>query len=283
MVRCSCPASVKGWLNSDKKLSGRSLLRYHRDSVAQVVMENFTAHKWLPWQFIVTPKRWWESASNQKTFIQWLQAELNISQLDHWYSVRHDTILCQSGGAALLNHFGSLREALSQVYPNHPWQTQLFATQPRTGLFTSNQEWSSDKKTQFSQVEQILTIRKPEDWYSVSLKQIRLAGGTLMSFLLLLHPKSILLGASLLDQYANSLPILLSSVYSKHEWLPWRFRSIPRNFWEEVNNARAFLDWVAKDLKLNDLEGWYNVNYRLMKSKYKGTKGCFIFTHFPTS
>ena len=54
---------------------------------------------------------------------------------------------------------------------------------------------------------------------------------------------------------------MLSQVYPDYEWLPWKFDTVPRNFWLDVNNQRKFLEWAGKELKIKDMSDWYNVTW----------------------
>jgi hypothetical protein len=71
-------------------------------------------------------------------------------------------------------------------------------------------------------------------------------------------------GADLLaNKCNNSLSLLLSKVYPEYEWLPWKFVKCPQNFWNDVKNQRQFMDWAAKELKVNELSDWYNVSLKV--------------------
>jgi hypothetical protein len=67
----------------------------------------------------------------------------------------------------------------------------------------------------------------------------------------------------LLNKYSNSTSILLSKLYPEYDWLPWKFAICPRNFWDDIENQRKFMDWAAKELKVKDMSDWYNVSQRV--------------------
>ena len=51
------------------------------------------------------------------------------------------------------------------------------------------------------------------------------------------------------------------TLYPEYPWLPWKFDTIPRRFWENSENRRNFFDWVKTQLSITDNTDWYNVRY----------------------
>ena len=70
------------------------------------------------------------------------------------------------------------------------------------------------------------------------------------------------LGASaLISKIYNSNTLnCFSAVYPEYDWLPWRLKHVPTGYWSSADNRKKFLDWAGKELKLNTLDDWYNVN-----------------------
>ena len=67
-------------------------------------------------------------------------------------------------------------------------------------------------------------------------------------------------GLSLLVlKYSASPYKLLSAIYPDYDWLPWKFPKSLKNFWTDVKNQRKFMDWAAKELKIKEMDDWYNV------------------------
>jgi hypothetical protein len=62
-----------------------------------------------------------------------------------------------------------------------------------------------------------------------------------------------------MKRYHGSLAHHLHALYPNHYWEEWRFKSIPRGFWNNPDNRTRFLDQAAKELKVKDLEDWYSV------------------------
>jgi hypothetical protein len=70
--------------------------------------------------------------------------------------------------------------------------------------------------------------------------------------------------ASILNNKHHSSPSsLLSTVYPDYDWLPWKFYTCPRHYWEDIKNQRKFMDWVGKQLSVQDMSDWYNVSFKV--------------------
>jgi hypothetical protein len=62
---------------------------------------------------------------------------------------------------------------------------------------------------------------------------------------------------------------LLNATYPHHTWYEWLFPVVPRSFWEDANNRRAFLEWFAREKGFTSLDDWYRVSTAEFK-KYGG-------------
>jgi hypothetical protein len=76
-----------------------------------------------------------------------------------------------------------------------------------------------------------------------------------------LHKK---VGRNLLHKYNSSPYLLLSSVFPDQEWLPWKFANAPKNFWNQIENQRKFMDWAGKQLNIKDMSDWYKVTQEVV-------------------
>jgi hypothetical protein len=72
----------------------------------------------------------------------------------------------------------------------------------------------------------------------------------------------------MLNKYNGSTSLLVSSVYPEYDWLPWKFTACPRNYWDNINKQRKFVDWASKQLKIEDMSDWYKVTQKVNKCKY---------------
>jgi hypothetical protein len=74
-------------------------------------------------------------------------------------------------------------------------------------------------------------------------------------------------GACLIELYNNSPSQLLSKVFPDYNWLPWRFGTCPRNFWDDAKNQRNFMDWAATQLNIKEMSDWYKITAKVTYHK----------------
>lgn len=58
-------------------------------------------------------------------------------------------------------------------------------------------------------------------------------------------------GDSLFDQ--------LKRTYPDHEWLEWKFLTVPNGFWDIRANRLRYVEWAAKQCGVTKLDDWYSV------------------------
>ena len=64
-------------------------------------------------------------------------------------------------------------------------------------------------------------------------------------------------------RYQGSPIRLLAEVYPEYNWLPWRYAKCPENYFDDLKNQRKFLEWVAFELKIKEINDWYKVSYKV--------------------
>jgi hypothetical protein len=47
----------------------------------------YPQYEWLPWKFKRAPYGFWESATNQLQFMDWVGKQLNVKEMIDWYNV----------------------------------------------------------------------------------------------------------------------------------------------------------------------------------------------------
>jgi len=72
-----------------------------------------------------------------------------------------------------------------------------------------------------------------DDWYGITNEQIQKKGG---------H--------RLMELYHNSPVRALTTIYPDHDWQLWKFSKIPPKFWDNVENVRQFLKYLAARLSI---------------------------------
>jgi hypothetical protein len=70
-------------------------------------------------------------------------------------------------------------------------------------------------------------------------------------------------GSGLMRMYNYSPSAMVTSLYPEYEWLPWKFSGTPRNYWEDVNNIKKYMDWAGKLLGITDKADWQKISYKV--------------------
>lgn len=217
---------------------GGTLLHQYNSSTLNMLQTLFPEHRWLPWRFHYPPRGYWEDLKNQRSAMDWLAAELNIQQMEDWYSVTIKQ-LCDSGGATMLKNFfdGSPARMIQTLYPEHEWFPWKF--------HRTRKEWLANKQL-LNMLARQLQIVKWEDWYDVTKQQLQVTKCD-----------------HVLEPFANSLSTMLMSLLphptnppytdianstsrAPHsQWLPWKFKTgPPPKFWRHKPNLRQYFDWL---------------------------------------
>lgn len=166
-----------------------------------------------------------------------LTKSLGIVNLDDWHSVTLAQVRANGGSTLLQKHQNSLPALLRAHYPNHRWLTWRFPHVPR-GHFDDPQ----NRAECVNWLAERLGIDRLDGWYEVSVRDVSREGGR-----------------KILRRFGDSLSDMLVTVYPDHEWEPWKFKGVPKGFWDERENQRRFGDWLGKQLGIKELGDWYNV------------------------
>lgn len=74
-----------------------------------------------------------------------------------------------------------------------------------------------------------LGFKEMDGWYTIKQEEINKHGGQ-----------------GLLRHHYNCSPSkALQEVYPEHNWLLWKFNSIPKSYWDAKNHQREFLEWLV--------------------------------------
>jgi hypothetical protein len=124
---------------------------------------------------------------------------------------------------------------LRTVYPEYNWK------KPER---KPNGHWDDlyNQKAFFDELAIRLNIKKPEDWYSVSVEKVMKMGGSFIH-----------------KRYNGSLMRALSGVYPRQQWKEPR-KQMPSGYWKDTKNQRLFFDKLASKLGLQKPEDWYSVS-----------------------
>lgn len=151
-------------------------------------------------------------------------------------------LLCPTGATLLKLYKSSPSEIVMNLIPNHEWLRWKFKN-TRKGWWEvrENQlaftEWFKHKLLFPDQPERKVSMYEGlEVFYNVTIDEFNAHGGR-----------------SLIKLYNDSFIKAITTLYDKHHWLPWKFRTVPRGFWGSHTNRRQYLEWLMKH------EGWKSV------------------------
>jgi hypothetical protein len=143
-----------------------------------------------------SPRGFWKVNDNHQRFFNWLYIELGYKSMDDWYQVTKD-VIAKNGGHGLLDCYNdSISKALQTSYPEHDWMIRRFKLVPH-GYWQSLLTDTRETKRMIDWLGRQLSIQCLDDWYRVSLEQIR---------------RWIQIESS------KDLDLMLKSSYPEHQW-----------------------------------------------------------------
>lgn len=195
-------------------LGGAGLFNHH-SSLESALRVAYPDVEWQPPKFIEykrAPRGYWLHRSTQKARLKKIGKELgvkevlflfshlllltltHIPQLKGWYSISTRQVR-ERGGFGALKYHGTLEAALRAVYPEFPWEAGSFNEHRKAphGFWLDNQNLHKvlekvEKELGISQVPPqtphvpidvlLLPHAKPEDWYSITLADLKSLGFT---------------------------------------------------------------------------------------------------------
>ena len=170
--------------------------------------------------------------------------------MDDWYNVTQDVIKRNGGGRFMIDYYkNSPSSALQNVYPEHNWDLEKFKYKPRNF-------WDSldNQKKFFDRLHAQLGYTCMDDWYKVTQDDIYLYGG-----------------AGLLNHWYKGTPWrALLNIYPQHHWMMWRFKLIPKGYWEKITRTeteelKTMMDWLGEQLSIKCFDDWCRISLSQIK------------------
>ena len=107
----------------------------------------------------------------------------------------------------------------------------------------SHWDQKRNRKIFFEQLGKQLGYKTFDDWYNVTLELIHKNGGKWV-------PK----------YFRGSPSKALLDIYPKHNWMLWRFNTVPNRYWQKMLKdpceQTRIIDWCATQLNANQVEDW---------------------------
>lgn len=186
------------------------------------------------------PAFFWDDHHNHKRYMKWLGKELGYTKPEHWYEVTSKDFVSRRGSGFLEYYEHSVFVALRSHFPKYDWKPWLFTQAP-------NGYWS-DLNNCFAFVQWFEKQKKFESiegWYGITQNDVYELGGS-----------------GLMDHFECSVQRLITAVYPEHDWKPWLFVQVPKEFWLSKKNRVAYMFWLEDQLGYDRPEDWYTVAKR---------------------
>ena len=108
----------------------------------------------------------------------------------------------------------------------------------------------------FALVKDHLGMGNSSDWYEVNWTAFSKAPG----------------GSTLLNANGNSVLKVLRKQLPDVQWVEWKFKAVPRGFWETLDNRMAYVTWLAKKCKVEV--------YDIKTAHFKAHRGYGLLTKY---
>jgi len=186
----------------------------------------------------------WKDAKNQRLYLDWLGKQLGFVSFEDWYRLSHEDIIKNNGRGLLMHYNYSTSKTLLSVYPEYNWTIWKFKIVSR-GFWTER----TNQRLFFDWVGKELGFCSSEDWYTITNDDIFKYGG-----------------GRLLLKYKNSPLAALQAIYPEFRWQWWKFSNKPKGPWTDTKKAEEFLNVIAKRLQISQLDDWYRVSRKDLKT-----------------
>jgi hypothetical protein len=181
------------------------------------------------------PLYFWDDEHNHKRYMRWLGMQLGFEKPADWYAVTTEDFLQRRGAGFLEYYDHSYLQALQWYFPKYDWKPWLFGQAPNG--YWHNIENCKKYVRWFEAQKGFANI---EGWYGITQDDVY-----------------ELNGSGLMDHYACSIQRLVNAIYPDHNWKPWLFVQVPKNYWPQKQNRIAYMRWLGEQLGYTQLEDWY--------------------------
>jgi len=169
-----------------------------------------------------------------------MASHFKFTDLKQWYNVEAKSLKELGHGGILEYYNNSLIEALKDLYPHYPFRPWSFKKAKR-GFFGSQ----ANRRLFFQELRSELGITHMDGFYDLTADQVRAFGGM-----------------NILKMYKNSLVAAVVASYPEYDWQVWRFKLVPKGFWDKSDNVLKYLDFLKSKLDIKSEEDWYGVTWK---------------------
>ncbi|MFW6059087.1 MAG: hypothetical protein ACODAQ_02835 [Phycisphaeraceae bacterium] len=171
---------------------------YYGNSPLRALKDYKPRVKWREWEFGAVTQGFWQKRENRIRYMNWLGEQLGFRKAEDWYHVTRRHFRENRGEPMLRAYPEALPiHALREYMPDVDWKEWLFHRVP-------NGFWHEDRNRRryMRWLGRVLEFRRPNDWYRLSQRHVRLTGG----------------GALLNMRYNNCLADMLAEHFPQREW-----------------------------------------------------------------
>lgn len=246
---------------------GNRFLAYYQGSPSAAVMEYFPDYDWKEWLFGMSPLGFWDKLNNRRRYMQWLGDKLGYKNPEDWYKITCSDFQKNKGNRFLTYYQSSPSVAVMEYFPEYEWKEWLFEPTPQN--FWKNLE---NRRRYMEWLGEMLEFRIPEDWYRITCNDF-------------LRNR----GRGFLDYYQDSPSAAVIEYLPEYSGKEWLFDLVPRNFWENPDNRRRYMQWLGGQLGFQKPEDWYKITYKdFQKNKgirflvyYQSSPSAAVMEYFP--
>jgi hypothetical protein len=207
-----------------------------------ILRDAYPDHTWQGWMFPKAPDGFWRQQKNVAEYLHWLSGLLYPVEHDSqsWHRLRPSDLVQHRGGGLLELHNGSITGVFKAAFPNEVIRTWKYE---RVALEYWN-DYPTEQRAFFDYAQKKLGLQSLSGWYDVTRDRLAQVDR-----------------AFPLDRlYGGSLATALQAVYPSHSWQLWRFKKVPRGFWDSQENQKAFFDALRVELGRPGIEDMYSIS-----------------------
>ena len=215
-----------------------------------VTAETQTFFEYIGFKGKKLPNGYWQNKKNQKEYMEWIKQKLGYTTIEDWYKISWKYLLNNNGSGILKNYNGSPIQLVTSIYPNYNWSTWKFHQVPRG-------YWKDIKhqKDYMDWLGKKLGYTMMDDWYKINQKDIYNNYGN-----------------GLLTTHYNGSPYnMFMTIYPNYNWLVWKFKCVPKNYWQNKKNQKEYMEWLGKELGYTTMDDWYKITCEDIINNYGST------------
>ena len=234
--------NLNEWINTTKQVlienGGSSLVLHHYKNDYQTLLRKIYPN--YPWEFEqqkVNLKI--NKIEIQKDFMENLFYKLKLKTIGEWKEISKN-IISSNGGRSIVNYYSNdIKQLLSTLYPNYPWDFSGLKIPNYYFYKLENQkEFMDNLFIQFK-------YSSMDDWLQTPISRIIQNGGR-----------------SLANLYSNDIKKLLQSIYPNQNWQFDKIISL-----KSLEDQRKFMNNLFIKLKLNNLDDWLSISKSTIKKQ----------------